>query len=172
MGVMTRTVLVILFGCAILCSTLTATADEPMRATSALGQPVSALPIVLVDYYNKKIRVYYNIRGDYDQNGEVNAADLVPLSLFYGCDGDARIGGRDVWITTRAHRQAPWSKPLNLGPPINSMALDQNLCLAPDHAVFLFTSNRDHGEGGRDIWQVALPAMPGPTGYWNNTTSR
>ena len=57
---------------------------QNQRTVSALGKPLSEFPFVFIDYYSKTMQIYYNIQGDYDQNGEVNAADLVPLSLFFG----------------------------------------------------------------------------------------
>ncbi len=62
-----------------------ATGPAPAQSVHpGLGQPLSPTPVVFADYYNKFIRVYYNIRGDYNQDGEVNLQDILPLSLYFG----------------------------------------------------------------------------------------
>jgi len=45
-----------------------------------------------------------------------------------------------------------WSEPVNLGPVINSSALDANASLSPDGHTLYFVSNRAGGVGLQDIW--------------------
>ena len=45
-----------------------------------------------------------------------------------------------------------WSEPVNLGPVINSSALDANAGLSPDEHTIYFVSTRPGGLGGNDLW--------------------
>jgi WD40 repeat protein len=45
-----------------------------------------------------------------------------------------------------------WSEPVNLGPVVNSTALDANASLSPDGHTLYFVSNRAGGFGLQDIW--------------------
>ena len=52
-----------------------------------------------------------------------------------------------------------WSEPVNLGPTINSAALDQGPCISSDGLALYFSSSRPGGMGASDIW-VARRASP------------
>lgn len=45
-----------------------------------------------------------------------------------------------------------WSEPVNLGPVINSSAVDANAALSTDALTLYFVSNRAGGLGGNDLW--------------------
>lgn len=45
-----------------------------------------------------------------------------------------------------------WSAPVNLGPTINTGAIEFQPALSPDELSLYFTSNRALGLGGNDIW--------------------
>ncbi len=47
---------------------------------------------------------------------------------------------------------AGWSKPVNLGPRINSSVMDASPALSSDGLVLVFASNRDGGLGNSDLW--------------------
>jgi hypothetical protein len=85
-----------------------------------------------------------------------------------------RLGGFgqfDLWITTRASTQDPWSTPENMGPTINTDVQDTMPSWSPDGRTFFFGSNRDGGYGGTDLyyttwqsdtWTVTSAADNGP----------
>ncbi len=52
------------------------------------------------------------------------------------------------------HRQAfgPWSRPINLGPIVNTTAHDQAPSISRDGLSLYFASDRPGGAGGFDIW--------------------
>jgi len=81
------------------------------------------------------------------------------LLLLLESDRPGGYGQRDVWVSTRPTRDAPWSQCVNLGPPINTAALDQEAYIGPDGSVLYFTSSRPDGVGGLDIWQIPIPKM-------------
>src|SRR5213075_352592 len=53
-----------------------------------------------------------------------------------------------------------WSEPVNLGPVINSSALDANAGLSPDEHTIYFVSNRSGGLGNNDIWMSHRQCLP------------
>jgi Tol biopolymer transport system component len=53
-----------------------------------------------------------------------------------------------------------WSEPVNLGPLVNSSALDANAGLSPDEHTLYFISNRPGGLGGNDIWMAHRQCLP------------
>ena len=81
------------------------------------------------------------------------------LMLFYSHNEyspQCVMGARNIWLTTRSSREAPWRTPVNLGPTINSGNWAQSACLSHDRSVFYFISDRDNGQGSWDIWEVKL----------------
>jgi outer membrane protein OmpA-like peptidoglycan-associated protein/tetratricopeptide (TPR) repeat protein len=60
------------------------------------------------------------------------------------------IGGFDVYFS--AYNLGQWSKPVNLGQPINSPSWDAQPSISPDGLTLYFASDRPGGYGGADIW--------------------
>jgi hypothetical protein len=61
-------------------------------------------------------------------------------------------GGLDIWVATRERDDALWGEPVNLGPPVNTLA--DEFCPSParDGHLFYFVSTRPNGCGGSDIY--------------------
>jgi len=62
------------------------------------------------------------------------------------------LGGLDLWTSTRQSAHEPWSTPVNLGAPLNTVLTDQQPSLSGDGRTLLFSSNRPGGLGGNDLW--------------------
>src|SRR5437773_1911933 len=77
-------------------------------------------------------------------------ASLAPLTLLIGCNAKPD----QVTFALQADRFASseWSDPVNLGPVINSSAVDANAGLSSDAHTLLFVSTRAGGLGNLDIW--------------------
>ncbi|MFC1763828.1 protein kinase [Planctomycetota bacterium] len=94
------------------------------------------------------------------------AIDVIPsispdsLTLFITSERTSSYGYRDIWVTTRSTTKELWSEPVNLGPPLNTSAWDQNATISADGSMLYFCSWRPDGFGRLDIWQVEMPAMP------------
>jgi Tol biopolymer transport system component len=69
-------------------------------------------------------------------------------------DRQGTLGDLDLWVTTRASTQDPWSPPVNMGPTINSAARDAMPAWTPDGRSFFFESARDGGYGTMDLYQT------------------
>jgi Tol biopolymer transport system component len=74
------------------------------------------------------------------------------LSLYFESTRPGGYGGWDIWVTTRATRADEWSKPINLGPPINTSTDDRSGSISPDGLTFFFSSSRTGGSGSTDLW--------------------
>jgi hypothetical protein len=59
-------------------------------------------------------------------------------------------------MTTRATTDDDWGIPVNLGPPINTSALEGSPTILPDGYSICFTSDRPGGPGNHDIWQASI----------------
>lgn len=70
--------------------------------------------------------------------------------LYFASDGLPGYGGLDLFVTRKI--TGKWSRPENLGSPLNSSYDDFALILARDSASGLFSSNRPGGEGSDDIY--------------------
>ncbi|MHC4073261.1 MAG: M56 family metallopeptidase [Planctomycetota bacterium] len=86
------------------------------------------------------------------------AAELGPdisadgLSLFFYFlqpDGD---WDWDIVVTTRATRVDDWGIPVNLGPVVNTSAIEVTPSVSSDGLSLYFGSNRPGGSGDSDIW--------------------
>ncbi len=60
------------------------------------------------------------------------------------------IGGFDIYFS--AYNLGQWSKPNNLGQPVNSPSWDAQPSISPDGLNLYFSSDRPGGFGGADIW--------------------
>ncbi|MFH1737969.1 MAG: hypothetical protein ABIH23_03090 [bacterium] len=78
------------------------------------------------------------------------------LSLFFGSDRPGGSGDFDLWVTTRAAPDAPWSEPVNLGPSVNSANTDYTPSLSSD-GLRLYFARGAFGSG--DIWITTRTSM-------------
>jgi WD40-like Beta Propeller Repeat len=64
-----------------------------------------------------------------------------------------RKGLLDLFVSTQSGRAAPWTEPVNLGPPIDDpSAGDFSLRLSSDGGAMYFASTRDGGFGRADLY--------------------
>ncbi|MHC4117945.1 MAG: M56 family metallopeptidase [Planctomycetota bacterium] len=78
------------------------------------------------------------------------------LILCFVSNRPGGYGGRDLWLTTRATKDDPWEKPVNLGANINRSEWDFSPSLSADGQSLFFSSIRPEGFGSFDIWQVSI----------------
>ena len=63
-------------------------------------------------------------------------------TFFIASNRTGSLGGLDIWVSTRASVNHPWSEPVNVGAPINTAANDFCPTLSSDGKTFFFASNR------------------------------
>ncbi len=85
-------------------------------------------------------------------------------TLYFSSDGHYGVGSLDVFKSVRLSDTSwtDWSEPVNLGKEINTAGYDVAYKISTDGKYAFFSSDRDGGKGGYDIYRVTLPkeAMP------------
>lgn len=78
-------------------------------------------------------------------------------TLFFASDGhdEQNIGGYDIFRTT-LDKTGKWTKPVNLGFPINTHKDEKEFVLSTDGKVGWISSKREKGKSHMDIYQVDL----------------
>ena len=71
--------------------------------------------------------------------------------VFFWSTRLGSAGGFDVWTSTRRSVHEPWSAPVNVGAPINTLGLDVTPSLSFDGRTLVFGSDRG-AQADRDIW--------------------
>jgi hypothetical protein len=84
------------------------------------------------------------------------------LEIFFDSDRSGTVGLRDLWVSMRASTSDLWSIPMNLGPVLNSAALDARAALSFDGTSLYFHSGRDGGLGDFDIYVSTRAKLKGP----------
>ena len=83
------------------------------------------------------------------------------LTLYFVSDMAGGFGKKDIWKVTRLREGDSWSKPVNLGPDINTTG-DELFPYIRDDGSLYFSSDGHIGMGGLDIFK----AVPQPDGSW------
>jgi peptidoglycan-associated lipoprotein len=83
------------------------------------------------------------------------------LTLYFVSDIAPGFGRKDIWKVTRAKPGDAWSKPVNLGPDINTPG-DELFPYVRDDGTLYFSSDGQIGMGGLDIFK----AKNQPDGSW------
>ncbi|GAB5418672.1 MAG: OmpA family protein [Crocinitomicaceae bacterium] len=83
-------------------------------------------------------------------------------TLYFASRGHVGMGGSDIYVT-RKDANGNWSKPENLGYPINTKYDENSLMVGPDGEVAFFASDREGGYGGLDIYYFTMPENMRPT---------
>ena len=83
------------------------------------------------------------------------------LTLYFVSDLAGGFGKKDIWKVTRLRPGDAWSKPVNLGPDINT-AGDELFPYIREDGTLYFSSDGLIGMGGLDIFS----AKPQPDGSW------
>lgn len=82
-------------------------------------------------------------------------------TLYFSSDGRLGGGGYDIFYTRYDSLNA-WSKPVNIGYPINSEKDEHGLIVSTDGRAAYFSTNRLQGIGGYDIYRFNLPDAAKP----------
>jgi outer membrane protein OmpA-like peptidoglycan-associated protein len=87
-------------------------------------------------------------------------------TLYFASDGHPGLGGYDLFLS-RKQPDGSWGKAINLGYPINTSRDETGLIVSSSGKTAYFSSNRDGGYGGQDIYQFELdPSLrPFPVTY-------
>ncbi len=89
--------------------------------------------------------------------------------FFTGCNRPDGMGRCDIYVCRREGKD--WSKPFNIGAPINTSGWESQPSLSADGRTLYFVSTRPGGIGGYDLYKTelkeggswAIPVNMGPT---------
>jgi outer membrane protein OmpA-like peptidoglycan-associated protein/Tol biopolymer transport system component len=82
-------------------------------------------------------------------------------TLYFSSDGWPGMGNKDIFLS-RADDSGKWTKPENMGYPINTSNEETGLIVTPDGTDGLFSSNLKGGYGDMDIYQFKMPDQKKP----------
>ncbi len=87
-------------------------------------------------------------------------------TLYFSSTGLPGMGGSDLY-KSQLMEDGSWTKPVNLGFPINSPKDERGIFISGDGKRAFISTNRKGGMGGMDIYQFDLPQSlaPGLTSY-------
>jgi outer membrane protein OmpA-like peptidoglycan-associated protein len=77
-------------------------------------------------------------------------------TLFFTSNGHNTMGGRDIFVTRLVKDK--WTRPENMGYPVNTTANDNYFTLIADGTRAYFSSDRKGGLGDQDIYYLDMPA--------------
>jgi outer membrane protein OmpA-like peptidoglycan-associated protein len=76
-------------------------------------------------------------------------------TLFFTSDGHNTMGGNDIFKSILV--AGKWTKPENMGYPVNTTANDNYFTLLADGKRAYFSSDRKGGQGAQDIYYIDMP---------------
>jgi bla regulator protein BlaR1 len=86
------------------------------------------------------------------------------LELYFVSDRSGGSGKFDLWVTTRETKDDEWGPPMNLGPTVNTSAVDRCPSISADGLSLFFESNRKGGAGSDDVWVTTRATKDDPWG--------
>lgn len=96
-----------------------------------------------------------------EYNEDAPFAHSVGNVLYFSSQGHSNMGGYDIFKTEYDEKEN-FSSPKNLGYPMNTVDDDIFFVLTPDGSVGYFSSGREGGIGGQDIYCVSLSGSTTP----------
>ncbi|UKN01343.1 OmpA family protein [Paracrocinitomix mangrovi] len=76
-------------------------------------------------------------------------------TMYFASEGHNSMGGYDIFMSTK-EKSGYWSKPVNMGYPINTPYDDFFFAATANGKFAYIASNREGGEGGFDIYKVTF----------------
>ena len=100
-----------------------------------------------------------NINTDGDDSAPFIHAD--GRTLYFVSDGHPGMGGKDIFFATLT--DTGWTRPVNLGYPINTPADEINILINAAGTTAYFSTDKEGGYGGQDLYYFALDERLRPT---------
>lgn len=100
-----------------------------------------------------------NINTEGDDSAPFIHAD--GRTLYFVSDGHPGMGGKDIFFATLT--DTGWTRPVNLGYPINTPADEINILINAAGTTAYFSTDKEGGYGGQDLYYFALDERLRPT---------
>lgn len=75
-------------------------------------------------------------------------------TIYFSSNGHDGMGGYDIYYSS--FENGKWSKPVNLGYPINTPGDDIYFTITADNKIGYYASNKEGGYGGKDIYVITF----------------
>lgn len=105
--------------------------------------------------WGKAVNLGPNINDEYDQIGVFIHPD--GKTMYFASNSPKAIGGYDIFKTT--FENGSWSKPENLGAPINTFGDERFFCMSTDGQTAWLSSDRKGTAGELDIWEIDFSSV-------------
>ncbi|TKC09369.1 OmpA family protein [Pedobacter frigoris] len=105
-------------------------------------------------YWSKPENLGSDINTPYDEHTPFIHPD--GKTLYFSSDGWPGLGNKDIFLS-RMSDSGKWSKPENMGYPINTFNEETGLIVTPDGTEGLFSSLLQGGFGDMDIYHFNIP---------------
>lgn len=99
----------------------------------------------------------YDINTEYDEEGPFLAAD--GKTMYFSSKGHKGMGGYDLFKTVYDSSGNKWSKPENLGFPINSTDDDIYFVISGDGKYGYYASVKENSFGNLDLYRILMPGF-------------
>ena len=104
--------------------------------------------------WGKAVNLGPTVNTPYDEDAPYLTAD--DLSLYFSSKGHQTLGEYDVFKSKYENDKKKWALPENLGFPLNNVGDDIFFTLSSDGKKGYYSSEKDEGFGGEDIYQIDL----------------
>jgi outer membrane protein OmpA-like peptidoglycan-associated protein/Tol biopolymer transport system component len=74
------------------------------------------------------------------------------VTLYFSSDGHPKLGNSDILVTE--FKNGKWTKPENIGYPINSWEYDGFFSISPDKKTAYYATVKEGGNGAADIYSI------------------
>lgn len=105
--------------------------------------------------WGKAVNLGPNINDEYDQIGVFIHPD--GKTMYFASNSPKAIGGYDIFKST--YENGSWSKPENLGAPINTFGDERFFCMSTDGQSAWLSSDRKGTAGELDIWEIDFSSV-------------
>lgn len=105
------------------------------------------------DKWGKPKNLGSKINTEYDEDAPF--LDIDGKTLYFSSEGHKGMGQDDIFKSVLENNK--WSKPENLGYPINTVERDLYFVLSGDGRHAYFSSAKEGNVGGQDLYQLILP---------------
>lgn len=98
-----------------------------------------------------------NMGSAINTSGDEEAPYIAPdgISLYFSSNGHPGLGEADIFRAV-LQEDNTWTKPTNLGPSVNTPFREAGIVISPDGKLAYFSSARDAGRGGLDVYEIAM----------------
>ncbi|MCP4520223.1 MAG: OmpA family protein [Cytophagales bacterium] len=105
--------------------------------------------------WGEAVNLGENINSPYDEDAPFIHAD--GTHLYFSSKGHNSMGGYDIFRTEYNATTNTWSKPENMGHPINTPDNDVFFVWSPDGKRAYFSSHHEDSYGDQDLYMMTLP---------------